>query len=106
MNKLVLFAFIVIISGCVDTYGGMMMDTTRRDATVDGYDIHVISIGKYKYEAFGGKVFSYDTARLRDAQITAIEKISGCTVVDYEYKTVYMRTLVARVECSENKAPK
>jgi hypothetical protein len=95
------FAFFAsfVIAGCSATYPGKFNDETRKDVRVDGYEIHVINPEKNQYEAFGGESIGFDAIKLKKAQLVAIEKVSGCKVVDSEYSSSFVRTLHAEVDC-------
>ncbi|NVC31016.1 hypothetical protein FE224_03890 [Serratia marcescens] len=99
MNKFYILMITLALGGCASTYPGKMDDKTRKDVTVNGYEIHVINPKGNSYEAFGGESIGYDAIKLKKAQVAAIEKVSGCKVTDAEYSSTFVRTLHAEVSC-------
>lgn len=98
--KMVLFFSALTITGCSSTYVGKVSDPSRKVVNVDGYEINVIShVDSDSYEAFGGESFGYDALKLKRAQVSAIENVSGCKVVGSEYSNTFVRTLHAQVKC-------
>lgn len=89
----------LMLAGCSSTYTGKMTDPSRKDVTVGNYKIHVITTGNNRYEAFGGESVGFDAIALKKAQISAIEQVSGCKVVDSEYSNTFIRTLQAETKC-------
>ncbi|MGK0685194.1 hypothetical protein ACSFC0_07370 [Serratia marcescens] len=99
MKKILTSIIVLFLAGCSSTYPGKMDDKTRKDVIVDGYEIHVINPNANSYEAFGGESIGYDAIKLKKAQVTAIERVSGCKVIDSEYSSTFVRTLHAEVDC-------
>ncbi|QHA85533.1 hypothetical protein [Serratia rhizosphaerae] len=99
MKKLILPLAALVLAGCSSTYTGKMTDPSRKDVTIGNYEIHVITTGNNRYEAFGGESVGFDAIALKKAQISAIEQVSGCKVVDSEYSNTFIRTLQAETKC-------
>lgn len=99
MKRLILGLLVLGLVGCSSTYVGKASNPSREKITIDGFDISVIKDDDTTYQAFGGESFDYNAVKLKLAQIKAIEKISGCTVVDSEYSNTFVRTLHAIVKC-------
>ncbi|MEL4885732.1 hypothetical protein N6P31_01380 [Pectobacterium betavasculorum] len=97
--KIVMLLIPFLIGGCSSSYFSKMNDPTRKDVNIDGYEIHVLHSGGNTYEAFGGETLDADILKLKKAQISAIERVSGCKVEDSEYSNFTFRKLNAEVSC-------
>lgn len=99
IKKLFIAVLALGLAGCSSTYVSKMNDPSRKDVKIDGYEIHVVHPGGNQYEAFGGETFDADAVKLKKAQITAIEQVSGCKVTEAEYSNAMFRKLSAEVSC-------
>lgn len=99
MKKILVGLMVLGLVGCSSTYVGKASDASRQKISVGGYDISVIKDSESTYQAFGGESFDYNAVKLKQAQIKAIEIVSGCSVTDSEYSNTFVRTLHAQVKC-------
>lgn len=106
LSLAVLMVVISVLAGCQGSAVYYHRDPSRQIVVLDQREISVISLGKDKWEAYGGKQggsSESDLAKQKARQIEAIEKVTGCRVVSTEFpkeKNNSQLLIHATVDCS------
>jgi len=85
--KLLATIAVFFLVGCQSSPVYYHRSPARQIVVLDKREISIIPLGENKWEAYGGKQGGYkpDLALQKARQIEAIEKVTGCRVVNSEY---------------------
>jgi len=101
-----LLGVVSILVGCQGSPVYYHRDPSRQIIVLDQREISIISLGKDKWEAYGGKQggsSAEDFEKQKARQIEAIEKATGCRVISTEFpeQKNHNRLLIhATVDCA------
>jgi hypothetical protein len=85
--KMLVALVAVFLVGCQSSPVFYHRDPARQIVVLDKREISIIPLGENRWEAYGGKEggLKPDMAVQKARQIAAIEKVTGCRVVNAEY---------------------
>ncbi len=85
--KLLVALVAVFLVGCQSSPVFYHRDPARQIVVLDKREISIIPLGENRWEAYGGKEggMKPDLGVQKARQITAIEKVTGCRVVNAEF---------------------
>lgn len=86
--RVAILAAVITLAGCQPSAVFYHRDPSRQVVVLDEREISIISLGKDKWEAYGGKQggwFGTDADKQKNRQVQAIEKVTGCRVVSTEF---------------------
>lgn len=108
MNKTLwvsLIASSVVISGCAGSPGWYLQHKEQVRYEIGDYEVVTVPMGPDRFDAFVGKAKNFEVMEFKGVAIEAIEKRSGCKVVDSEFSPPRAigigYILQAKVECAK-----